>query len=410
MIDRKQKVIFRKTGELIPYINNAKEHPEQQIQQIAASIKEFGFTVPILIDETGMILAGHGRLAAAHLLKLDEVPCIEAKHLTGTQKKAYIIADNKLAMNTGFDDALLKIDLDELQELNFDLSILGFADEELEGLIDPVFEDQFDAEKEDEVPEVPEVPIVKLGDVVEMGKHRLICGDSTNKDTVDKLMDGNKVDMVFTDPPYGMSLDTDFSSMKSKFEGTISGNKYENVKGDHKDFKLELITTIFENFGYCEEVFLWGGDYYSDVIIEKNNGSWFVWDKRGDDSADKMFGSCFELCWSKKKHKRDIIRIKWAGIFGMEKEHDKKRKHPTQKPVALILWFFEKFKGENIVDLYGGSGSTLLAAEKTNKKTFLMELDPKYCDVIIQRWCEYTGINEIKINDKKVNWIEQTKF
>jgi DNA modification methylase len=165
------------------------------------------------------------------------------------------------------------------------------------------------------------------------------------------------------------------------------------VIGDHNDFSPDLIQTVFANFEYCKEIFLWGADYYSDLLPNRNDGSWIVWDKRGDDSADKMFGSTFELCWSRNRHKRDMARVKWAGIFGMEKEHDKKRVHPTQKPSALIEWFFDKWgsKGDTVADLYGGSGSTLIAAEKTNRQARLMELDPKYCDVIVKRWQDFTG-------------------
>jgi DNA modification methylase len=221
-----------------------------------------------------------------------------------------------------------------------------------------------------------------------------MCGDSTSVDAVDKLMSGKKADMVFTDPPYGMFLNADYSDMGGKNSMTKrSGNKYEQVIGDNQDFSPELINTVFANFSYCKEIFMWGADYYAEHLIDKNVGSWVVWDKRGDESADKMYGSTFELCWSKARHKREMARIKWAGIFGMEKEHDKKRAHPTQKPSALIEWFFQKWgnQGDTVVDLFGGSGSTLIACEKTNRQARLMELDPKYCDVIVKRWQDFTG-------------------
>ena len=226
-------------------------------------------------------------------------------------------------------------------------------------------------------------------------KHRLMCGDSTSIDAVERLMDGQKADMVFTDPPYGMFLDADYSDMKSKFKGSTGGNKYNNVIGDHGDFDPDFINVIFAAFDYCKEIFLWGADYYSELIPQKNKGSWVVWDKRGDESADKMFGSTFELCWSKARHKRVMARVKWAGIFGMEKDDTKKRVHPTQKPVDLAIWFFDYFSMADkkvIVDLFGGSGSTLIACEKTARDCRMMELDPKYCDVIIQRWQNFTGL------------------
>ena len=387
-----------KVGDLIPYVNNSRTHSDEQVMQVASSIKEFGFTNPILIDDDSGIIAGHGRLMAAKKLGLDEVPCIRLGHLSEAQRKAYVIADNQLALNSGWDLDTLKLEMDRLGELDFDIELLGFDDDFLASLM--IEEPGEGLTDEDAVPEPPETPTTVEGDVWVLGNHRLMCGDSTSIDAVDKLMDGNKADVVFTDPPYGMFLDADYSDMSSKFKGSEGGNKYDNVIGDHEDFDPLLIETIFTNFSYCKEIFLWGADYYSENLENKNSGSWVVWDKRGDESADKMFGSTFELCWSKARHKRMLARVKWAGIFGMEKEHDKKRKHPTQKPVALVDWFFDYYslnKLSNIVDLYGGAGSTLLSAEKNSKNCMMMELDPKYCDVIIKRWQEFTGkqaINE----------------
>lgn len=224
-----------------------------------------------------------------------------------------------------------------------------------------------------------------------------MCGDSTDAGSVAILMDGQKADMVFTDPPYGMNLDTDYSGMKSRLgtsfgERKLKGSSYNNVIGDHEDFEPKLIETIFDNFGYCQEIFTWGADYYAEMLPNKNKGSWVVWDKRLDDNSDKMYGSCFELCWSKSKHKRDIARIKWAGVFGMEKDDTKTRVHPTQKPAILAQWFLKKYgkEGELVVDVYGGSGSTLIACEQLGRKCYMMELDPKYCDVIRKRYWKLT--------------------
>ena len=385
------KVERWKIEKLVPYARNARTHSDEQVGQIAASIKEWGWTTPILVDEDGSIIAGHGRTLAAQRLQMTEVPVMVAKGWSDAKKRAYVLADNKLAMNAGWDNEMLALELGEIGDLGFDLDLTGFTADEIAALtpeqIEPGLTD------EDEVPELPEQPVTVLGDVWVLGKHRLMCGDSTSIDAVDKLMDGQKADMVFTDPPYGMHLDADYSDMSSKFKGSKGGNKYANVIGDHNDFSPDLIQTVFANFEYCKEIFLWGADYYSDLLPNRNDGSWIVWDKRGDDSADKMFGSTFELCWSRNRHKRDMARIKWAGIFGMEKEHDKKRVHPTQKPSALIEWFFDKWgsKGDTVADLYGGSGSTLIAAEKTSRQARLMELDPKFCDVIVKRWQDFTG-------------------
>jgi DNA modification methylase len=376
---------------LVPYARNARTHSDEQVGQIAASIKEWGWTTPVLVDEQGSIIAGHGRTLAAQRLQMTEVPVMVAKGWSDAKKRAYVLADNKLAMNAGWDNEMLALELGEIGDLGFDLDLTGFTADEIAALMPVELEPgQTD---EDAVPEVPENPVTVLGDVWVLGRHRLMCGDSTSIDAVDKLMDGQKADMVFTDPPYGMKLDADYSDMSSKFKGSKGGNKYANVIGDHDDFSPDLIQTVFANFVYCKEIFLWGADYYADLLPDRNNGSWIVWDKRCDDSADKMFGSTFELCWSRTRHKRDMARIKWAGIFGMEKEHDKKRVHPTQKPVELVAWFFDQWgKDCNIVaDLFGGSGSTLIACEKTNRQARLMELDPKYVDVIIKRWQDFTG-------------------
>jgi DNA modification methylase len=376
------------TEKLIPYARNSRTHSDEQIAQIMASIKEFGFTNPILIDEDGQIIAGHGRTIAAQRLQMKTVPCIRLSHLTPAQKKAYVIADNKLALNAGWDDELLKIELSELREEDFDLSLTGFDDDELNKLLaEAVTEGLVD---EDQVPEAPEEPKTKLGDIYQLGRHRLMCGDSTSIDAVEKLMDGRKTDMVFTDPPYGMFLDTDYSKMPST---KTEGNKtYSKIIGDNTDFSPELINTVFASFDYCKEIFLWGADYYAEHLPNKNNGSWVVWDKRCDEKFDRMIGSGFELCWSKAKHKRMLARINNT-LFSGEAEA-RNKVHPTQKPIKLILWFFDYFSlkdKKTVVDLFGGSGSTLIAAEKTNRDCYMMELDPKYCDVIVKRWEDFTG-------------------
>lgn len=249
------------------------------------------------------------------------------------------------------------------------------------------------AADEDEVPEVVE-PKAKLGEIYRLGDHRLMCGDSTDEDTVATLMNGEKADMVFTDPPYGMFLDTDYDSMFGTDKShRKTGKRFNEVKGDHEDFTPRLIETIFRNFDYCEEMFIWGADYFTEFLENRTDGSWVVWDKRCNENMDKVSGNTFELCWSKQKHKRLIARIMWSGHHGMQKDDTKTRVHPTQKPSKLIEWFFDQWgKGSKLVaDIYGGSGSTLIACEKTNRKCFMMELDPHYVDVIIARWEKFTG-------------------
>jgi len=387
------KIELLKIEDLIPYHNNPRVN-DPAVDYVASSIAEFGFKVPIVVDKNNIIIAGHTRLKAAIKLGLKEVPCIRATDLTDAQIKAFRIADNKTNEFAEWDFAKLDIELEELEDFDYDF---GFDESDFpakfnEGLTD-----------DDYIPEVEE-PICKTGDLWKLGEHRLLCGDATKKEDVERLMDGKKADMVFTDPPYGMDLDTDYSALNSKPEfveakhlKSMQGNKYSKVIGDDKDYDP---SHLFAMFPGVKEMFLWGGDYYSDRIPDKNNGSWIVWDKRNEnEQLDKMFGSCFELCWSKTKHKREIARIQWAGVFGTEQEFDHKRHHPTQKPIKLSSWFIKKYskEGWNIIYLFGGSGSTLIACEQTDRTCYMMELDPKYCDVIIKRWEEYTGLKAEKI-------------
>ena len=377
---------------LIPYVNNARTHSDAQVAQIAASIKEFGFNNPVLIADDNSIIAGHGRVMAARKLGKDTVPAVRLSHLTDMQRKAYILADNKLALNADWDNSLLAIELADLKDLGFDTDLTGFSADEIAALM-PV-EVTEGLTDEDQVPEVPDEPITKPGDIWVLGRHRLMCGDSTNINAVEKLMAGQKADMVFTDPPYGMFLDTNYDAMFAADKAhRKTGKRFDEVAGDHDDFAPELISTIFSAFPDAKEVFIWGADYFSELIPDRKGGSWVVWDKRTNENMDKVSGNTFELCWSKQKHKRLIARIMWSGHHGMQKDDTKTRVHPTQKPVELVSWFFDNWGKEcrTVVDLFGGSGSTLIACEKTNRQARLMELDPKYCDVIVKRWQDFTG-------------------
>ena len=318
-----------------------------------------------------------------------EVECIRLDHLTDKERKEYTLVHNKTTMDTGFDLDVLLPELEELDFLSdFDFDF-GIEDEEEETEI-----------VEDEVPEVDEdaEPIAKLGDIWQLGRHRLMCGDSTDKATVELLMDGKKADMVLSDPPYGMFLDTDFSDIKGSMKSIgrknrTQGNKYDKVIGDNEDFTPELITTFFENFGYCKEMFLFGADYFAEILPDKNEGSWLVWDKRKESQADAI-GSEFELCWSKSKHKRRMLRHDWFGFLSSQNGADaRNRVHPTQKPITLLVDIIEQWGKDckNIVDLYGGSGSTLIACEQLDRTCYMMELDERYVSVIINRYLNFTG-------------------
>ena len=389
----------KKISEIRPYENNPRDN-SKAIDAVAASIKEFGFKVPIVIDKNGVIVAGHTRYEASKKLGLEEVPCVIADDLTDEQVKAFRLADNKTAELASWNPELLEVEMSGIESI--DMTEFGF--------IEPEKTEEVNELVEDEIPQIPEEPIAKLGDVWELGGHRLICGDSTDIAVIDRLMDGVKADMVFTDPPYGMNLDTDFSGMQNhldfaKEKGFTGGKKYEQGKVD--EFHPEMIDAVFAID--ADEMFLWGADYFAELLPNKNDGSWIVWDKRAngnddvaeDYSSDKMYGSCFELCWSKKKHKRDIARVKWAGVFGTEQEFDHKRHHPTQKPIKLAGWFLDRYskEGQVIIDVFGGSGSTLIACEQLNRRCFMCELDPHYCDVIIKRWETFTGKKAVLINE-----------
>ena len=368
---------------LIPYAKNSRTHDDAQIAQIAASIKEFGWTNPILIDGDKGIIAGHGRLMAARKLGMTEVPVIELKDLTPTQKKAYIIADNRLALNAGWDDQLLTIELNELLADKFSLDLLGFNADELNALLNPV-EINEGLVDEDEVPEPPPEPITKLGDVWLLGNHRLMCGDSTSIDAVEKLVNNAKIDLCYTDPPYGINEKGD----RSKRGGLAKGNNLKDFKDDTIHYAIEAYQIVEGVLQIPRQVW-WGANYYCHALPQSNN--WFVWDKRVEDKQKDTQSDC-ELAWIKSTWSSvRIFRHLWKGLI-KGSEHGQKRVHPTQKPVALAEWSFDYFRTvKTVLDLFGGSGSTLIACEKTNRQCYMMEFEPHYCDVIVKRWENFTG-------------------
>lgn len=368
---------------LIPYARNARTHSEAQIAQIAASIREWGWTTPILVDENGTVLAGHGRLAAARQLQMTKVPVIVASGWSDAKRRSYVLADNKLALNAGWDNDLLALELGELGDLGCDLELTGFTDEEIaalmpvevtEGLTDP-----------DAAPAVQENPVTVPGDVWIMGKHRLMCGDSTSMNDIEKLTAGNGIDFVFTDPPYGVAVVKD--GMVGADFGVAKKGSYKPIIGD------ETTDTAIEAYNACvaigaEKIVLWGGNYFADRLPPSS--CWLIWDKRGDTGIVNTFADC-ELAWSNMTGPARIHKQLWNGMI-REGERDK-RVHPTQKPVALCEWGITNYtdKGASVLDLFLGSGSTLIACEKTGRSCFGMEMSPDYCDVIVKRWQDFTG-------------------
>lgn len=386
----------RKVDELIPYVRNSRTHSDEQVAQIAASIKEFGWTNPILVDGEGVIIAGHGRLMAARKLGYEEVPTIELRDLTEAQKKAYVIADNRLALNAGWDNEMLTLELGELAAEGYDLDLLGFDTKELDALLEPQVVDGL--VDEDEVPEVGPEPITKPGDVWVLGRHRLMCGDSTSIDAVDKLMP-ETADMVFTDPPYLMDftggIHADGSKSFNAKHGRIANDKMSEQEGD--DF-LDAINTIIASKvrgAFYITFYRLGIDrYYASM---RRTGlqcrSLIIWDKGNHTLSNSDYMSMYEPMfygWVKD-------HTFYGGNNGMDiwrVERTKKNElHPTMKPVALVEKAITDASKANdvVLDLFGGSGTTLIAAEKNGRVARLMELDPKYCDVIVKRWEEFTG-------------------
>lgn len=387
------QIVEKSIKDIKPYEKNPRKN-DNAVDAVASSISQFGFKNPIVIDGNNVIICGHTRYKAAKKLGLDVVPCVVADDLTDEQIKAYRLADNKVAELAEWDIDLLGEELGEIFDI--DMSEFGF---------DLTEEEEETEIIEDEVPQEVE-PVAKMGDIWQLGRHRLMCGDSTSVTDVEKLMNGNKADIVLSDPPYGMNLDTDFSTIKGSMKSIgkknhTQGNKYNRVIGDNEDFKPELISTFFDNFGYVKEMFLFGADYYAELLQDKNNGSWLVWDKREPSQADAI-GSEFELCWSKTKHKRRMLRHDWFGFLSSENQQDaRNRVHPTQKPITLIVDMLNQWgKGcSNVIDLYGGSGSTLIACEQLDRNCYMMELDPHYVDVIIARWEQFTGQKAVLLNE-----------
>ena len=356
--------------DLIPYEKNTKKHDDVQINNVAESIKQYGFVQPIVIDKNNVVVIGHCRLLAAKKLKMADVPCVCVDDLTEEQVKALRIVDNKSNESPWDFDFLADelADLD-LSDFDFDFGIDTDAEEETEIV-------------EDEAPEVDEEnePITKLGDIWQLGRHRLMCGSSTDKDSILKLTENNPIYLIYTDPPYGMN-----AVSKS---GVLSKNYKTDIMGDDDNsVAISAFMLASEMYRNTNQIW-WGANYYTECL--PSSECWIVWDKNNG-ASDQT--DC-ELAWA---NFRSVVRQ-----FTMASEK-KNRVHPTQKPVKLFAEIVKKFDKNNnfktVLDLFGGSGSTLIACEQMNRTCFTMELDPKYCDVIIKRWETLTGEKAVLIND-----------
>lgn len=391
-MDRVTQYSLEDVEKLIPYARNARTHSEVQVAQIAASIKEFGFLSPIVISEDNTILCGHGRFYAAQKLGLKKVPCIKESHLTETQRRAYIIADNKLSLNAGWDNELLAVELSELQAEDFDLGLTGFDEKELASFFDAdndVREDDFDVDAELEKP-----PVTKTGDVWLLGRHRLVCGDSTKEETYTTLMKDEQANLVVTDPPYNVN-----------YQGTAGKIKNDNLQNDQfYTFLLSALTCMEKVMAKDASIYVFHADTEGLNFRKAFDAAGFylsgtcIWKKQSLVLGRSPYQWQHEPClygWKKSGKHQWYSDRKQTTIWEFDKPQ-KNGDHPTMKPIPLIAYPIKNSSMTNciVLDSFGGSGSTLIACEQTGRICRTIELDEKYCDVIVKRYIEQVGTTE----------------
>jgi len=392
------------TAKLVPYARNARTHSDAQVAQIAASIAEFGFTNPILAGSDGVIVAGHGRLAAAQKLGLEVVPVVVLDHLSPTQRRALVIADNRIAENAGWDDAMLRVELAALADDDFNVALTGFDADALAELMAGEEPDADGQTVDDAVPEVPETPISRSGDIWQLGGHRLLCGDATVDASYERLLAGAQADMVFTDPPYNVNY---ANSAKDKMRGKDRAILNDNLGDGFYDFLLAALTPTV---AHCR-----GGIYVAmssselDVLqaaFRAAGGKWstfIIWAKNTFTLGRADYQRQYEPIlygwpegaqrhWCGDRDQGDVWNIK---------KPQKNDLHPTMKPVELVERAIRNSSrpGNVVLDPFGGSGTTLIAAEKSGRQARLIELDPKYVDVIVRRWQDWTGQQATRESD-----------
>jgi DNA modification methylase len=388
------EIAWRPLGELIPYARNPRTHSDAQVAQIAASIKEFGWTVPILVDGASGIIAGHGRVLAARKLGLDRVPVIELAHMSEAQKRAYVLADNQLALNAGWDEALLRLELADLSELGFDLGLIGFGAGELERLL--AGEGRTGLTEDDEAPPLPEQAVTRPGDVWVLGEHRLLCGDATVMADVKRVLDGQLADMTFTDPPYNVDY---ANSPKDKLRGKHRPILNDDLGGGFETFLHDACANILSvTKGACyicmssselhtlQRAFAVAGGKWSTFVIWAKNTFTLGRADYQRQYEPILYGwrAGSDHYWCGARDQADVWFIDKPARNDL---------HPTMKPVALVERAIRNSSKslDIVLDPFGGSGSTLIACEKAGRQARLVELDPKYCDVIVQRWQAWTG-------------------
>jgi DNA modification methylase len=380
---------------LIPYARNSRTHSDEQVAQIAASIREWGWTTPVLVDEAGMIIAGHGRIMAARKLGLAQVPVMVAEGWSEPQKRAYVLADNQLAMNAGWDMDLLKLEMQELQALDFDLDLLGFDEKALsnilaqenEGLTDP-----------DATPEVPETPVTQPGDIWVLGKHRIACGSSTDAHTVEALLAGVKPHLMVTDPPYGVEYDANWRNEAVRSTGkAIGGRAVGKVLNDDKADWREAWALFPGDVAY-----VWHAGLYAATVAESLAAcdllprSQIIWAKQQFAIGRGDYHWQHEPCWyavRKGKPGHYDGGRKQSTLWEIAKPQKSETGHSTQKPVECMKRPIENNSspGQAVYEPFSGSGTTIIAGEMTGRCVYAIELNPAYVDVAIKRWQDFTG-------------------
>lgn len=388
-----QQIQMKSVDELIPYVNNPRQN-DDAVDAVASSIKNFGFKVPIVVDGANEIVNGHTRLKAAKKLGLDEVPVIVADDLTPEQIKAFRLADNKVGEIAEWDNSMLLSELEELAELEFDMTQFGFDDLDFADETAEIVEDEFDEE-------LPEEPKAKLGDIYKLGRHRLMCGDSTKEDDVAKLMDGEKADMVFTDPPWNVNYG-------AVGKGNSMGYKPRTIMNDfmgEEDFK-NFMDGTFESMNFaskdgCMTYVVMSPQEWGNMMLTlaSNDYHWsstIIWNKDRLVMSRKDYHTKYEPIWYGWKNGdarlHPLTDRKQSDVWDIDRPKASEL-HPTMKPIELISRAIQNSSNKNdiVLDLFGGSGSTMIASEQTERINYSMELDPRYVDVIVRRWEEFTG-------------------
>ena len=394
------KIEIADINSIKPYENNPRKLSEKAIEKVAMSLKEYGFRQPIVVDKDRIIVAGHTRFRASKKLGLKQVPVSIIDNLTPEQINAYRIADNRTAEESEWDNELLKMEIKELEDKDFKLDLLGFNEDQLNNLL---FEEKQGLTDEDEVPEAPEEPITKLGDIWKLGKHKLICGDATNKDTVKLLMEDNKADLLFTDPPYNVNYSARTGIRSGKIRDNMAHIKNDNLDDDQFNQLLEnSIKNMFDYMDSKASYYICNNWHCSDVFkkvlfkLNINVKAWIVWNKDWMSVGHSEYRSNHEFIFFGTLDPKNRIfhnKGKENDVWTLRKLSPTNKIHTTEKPVGLVERAIKNSSNNNqiVIDFFSGSGSTLIACEKNNRIFKGLELDPKYCDVIVKRWEQFTG-------------------